>query len=451
MVQDKTVERLEQSAVRLKVTVEQPAVSAAYDDLLAGYQKSAQIPGFRKGKAPRAVLERKFGEAFRVEAAQKVIDDALKEAFESIEEKPLPYAQPLLEDESLELDPQQPFTFSVRYDVYPEFEVAEYRGLSVENPSVTVSDEDIDRELEEMRQRNAMVVDRESGVVEAGDVVTISMVEVDANDEEVPGTAQEDLSFTIGHGHNLYHIDQELIGFGVDETRILEKSFDDDFGHEEVAGTTRRIRVSMKSVKMRDIPDIDDEFAQDVSDDFETLADLKADVRTRLEGNAEQHVRRRRIRALMEQIAAATEIAIPATMVDSELRSSWSQLAQQYRMPEEQLQQILAQQGRSMDDLFEEWRPAATERVKRSLITQKLIEAEKIEVTDEEAEAQIREDAEKRGAGADQIVEYYRSAGMFGYLKNEIAETRLFDTLLAASKKAKGPKLSYMDVISENE
>jgi trigger factor len=451
MVQDKKIEKLENSAVKLTVTIAADAVQSKYDELVKKYSKDAQIKGFRKGKVPRNILERKFGEAFRAETLQDLLESGIGEAIEELDEKPLPYARPTLVDEDLELDPSSELTFSVTYDVFPEVELGEYKGLEVAEPQVKITKKDEDRDIEDLRQQNALVIDKEDGAVAEGDLVTMTYEEVDENDEAIDGTRREDFEFTVGEGHNLYHIDTEVVGMQADEPKVIEKEFPEDFEHEELAGEKKRIRVTITRIRQRDLPDLDDEFAQDISDDFESLDDLRKDVRSKLEKNAESRVRSQKIDQLMTQIVENSSVEVPATMVDTELEQSWQNLAQQYRVTPEQLDQLLQMQGKTRDEIFEEWRPAAIERIKRSLLVQKMIENEGVEVSEEDAEEEIRKDASERSADPDQIIEYYKSQGMLTYVQQEIAERRMFDAVLQESKTKKGDKIAYVDLLGEND
>ena len=451
MVQDTKIEKIENSAVKLTVTIPSSEVKTAYDDLVKRYSKDAQVKGFRKGKVPRDILERKFGEAFRAETLQDVVEKGLGEAIGTVEQKPLPYARPSLVDEDLELVMDQDLTFSVTYDVFPEVELGTYKGLEVTAPQVKITKADEDKDIEDLRQQNALVIDKEDGTVAEGDLVTMNYEEVDENDQAVNETRREDFTFTVGEGHNLYHLDTEVVGMKNQETRIIEKEFPEDFDHDEVAGTTKRIRVEITRVRQRDLPDLDDEFAQDISDDFESLDDLRKDVRSKLEKNLESRIRSRKIDDLMRQVVEGSSVEVPASMVDTELQQSWQNLSQQYRVTPEQLDQLLSMQGQTRDQIFEEWRPAAIERLKRSLLVQKMIEEEKIEVSEDDAEAEIRKDAEERSADPEQIIEYYKSQGMLSYVQQEIAERRMFDTVLEETKVKKGEKLAYVDLLGEND
>lgn len=451
MVQEKTVEKLENSAVRLSITIPENEVRTAYDDLVKKYAKSAQIKGFRKGKVPRDILERKFGEGFRAEVLQNLVESGLQEVFEEIEERPLPYALPELDqEEELELDLDKPLSFTVTYDTFPEVAPGTTEGLTVSEPKVKITKKDEDREIEDLRQQNALVIEKEEGTVVKDDIVTMTFEEVDEAEEDVPGTRREDFSFTVGSGQNAYHLDAEILGMKKDETRIIEKEYPSDFEDQQLAGQTKRLRVTVTQIKQRDVPELDDEFAQDVSDEFETLADLRKDVRHRLEKNVENRLRVMKIDALLNAILETSTIPVPESMIRMELESSWKGMAEQYRMNPEQLEQIMAMQGKTRDELFEEWKPAATERIRRNLLVQKLIESRNVEVSDEEVETRIRAEADEHKADPEQVLQYYRGNNMISYVKRDLQERKLFDELLEKATIKPGPKMEYVDVMKEN-
>ncbi|SIP96621.1 trigger factor [Alkalispirochaeta americana] len=450
MIQEKKIEKLENSAVQLHITIPQDEVRVAYDDLVKKYAKSAQIKGFRKGKVPRDLLERRFGEGFRAEALQNLLEAGLEEALKDVEERPLPYARPSLVEEDLELTLDAPLSFSVTYDVFPEVTPGTYEGLTVAEPKVSITKADEDRELEELRQQNALVIEKEDGTVAKGDIATVTLEELDEDGSPLDGTRQEDLTVTVGEEENLYRIDKDIIGFSRGETRTIEKEYSQEDDHESLKGQKKRLQVTVSTIKQRDVPELDDEFAQDVSDEFETLKDLRKDIKKRLAENAEKKIRAQKIDELMKQISENTALEVPASMVQTELESSWRGLAEQYHATPEQLEQLLAFQGKTRDEIFDEWRPSALERLKRSLIAQKLIELEKIEVSDAEAEDQIRKDAEERKADPEPILEYYRNKNMLSYVKQDLAERTLFDRLLEKSTVTPGEKIKYLDLMAEN-
>jgi trigger factor len=448
MVANKTIEKLENSAVKLTVTVAKEDVQKEFDQLVKTYCKSAQVKGFRKGKVPAPVLLQKYGESIRYETSMKVIEESLKELFDEIDERPLGYASPELQDDPLFTDDED-FTFAVTYDVFPEFTLGDYKGLSVEEPEVKVGKKEIDAELDKIRDQNSVVMEKESAAVK-DDIVTIDYVEVDDEGNEQEATRRQDFVFTIGTGYNLYKIDDELIGLKKGDEKLIEKSFPEDFEMPDLAGTTRKIKVSVKAVKEKQLPELDDELAQDVNEKFETLKDLKADIKKRLEHDLEQRLRSIKIDSLMEQIVERSPIDIPESMVRAELDSSWRNFLAQSRMPEEQLLQILSAQGRTRDEIIAEWRPEAEKSIRTQLVMGKLIEAENIEVSDEDLEKELAEQAERSEMTLEQTREYVKANNMEEYLRSDLRNRKLFDALLGLSEIKKGKKESYVDVMNKN-
>lgn len=452
MVQNTQIEKLENSAVKLTLTIGAADLRKEYDQLVAKYAKSAHIKGFRKGKAPIPVLERKFGESFRAEAIGDAVEAALRESFDTIDAKPLPYSQPemveqLAPDHALDQD----LTFAVTFDVYPDFTVGPHDALTVKEAVIPITDEDLNRELSKLQEQNAIVVEKEDGAVALGNIVTLNYHEVDSTDQPIEGTAREDYTMTVGSAHNLYHIDEELVGMTKDETKIFTKEYAADFEHSELAGSTRRVAVTITQIKERDIPKLDDDFAQDVSDEYETLEDMKKDLRSRLEKSASAMVRNRSIEQIVEQLVAVTPIQLPQSMVAMELERAWQNLLQQYRTTDDQLQRILQLQGQSKAGITAQWQADAEARLKRSLIVQRLIETQQITVTDEDAEAEVRAQAEDRKADPARVLEYYRANQMFDYVKQEMAERRLFDALLATATITPGETVAFVDAAGRNE
>lgn len=449
MVSDKKIEQLDNSAVKLTVTVDQQSIRRQYDALVNEYRKSAQIKGFRKGKVPREVMERKFGDGLKSEAMQRILEESLKEAIEQVEQKPLAFAQPELDGE-LEFELDKDFTYAVRYDVFPEVSVGNYSGLEIEEPQVEIGAEDIDRELKALQEQNSVVMDKADGVVATDNIVTIDYWEVDEAGNPVDGSKREDFVFTVGSGYNYYKIDDDVIGLKKDEQSVIEKSYPEDAEIEELRGTTRKIAVLVKAVKERQLPEIDDELAQDISDKHETLDDLKQDIRSRLEETAGRHVRQTKADALMEKIIEESEVTPPESMVAAELQSSWRSFVNRFGVPESQVLQLLQHQGRSQEELFSEWRPEAEKALKGRLLINKIIETEQIEVSDEDLDERLKQQAESSSMSLEDAREYYRQQGMLEYLRDSIKEERLFDKLFAESKIKKGPKRKFLDVVGRN-
>jgi trigger factor len=450
----KEITRLEKSRVKLSVTVDKDEVRTQYDDLLNKYTNTLQIPGFRKGKAPKNVLERKFGDAFKEEALGHIIENSLTGILEDEsllrEDRPLPYSAPELEDKpSLALDSD--LSFSVIYEVLPKVTVGTWKGLEIEAPDVSITDEDIDRELETIRERNAIIQDKDDGDgAEKGDVVTINYLELSDSGEIIPGTEREDFVFTLGTEYNIYKIDDEMIVMKKGEIKEIEKTFPADFSDPELAGKTKKIRVTLKELKKKNLPDLDDDFAQDVDEKYKNLEDLKNSIRDRLTKELDRRLREIKLNALLEKIMEHTPVEVPESMVRVELDSRWRNMARQFNAAPEELLKLMTASGRSFDDIQEELRPGAIQALHSRLIVETLMEDLHLEVSEEETEKEMQVIAESTGSSLEEVKKYYEQEQVKLYLQEDIKEKKLFDILLKENTVKKGKQEKYLDIIDPN-
>lgn len=450
VIKDKKLESQQKSSVRLTVTVDKESAATEYSTLVKDYARNVQMKGFRRGHVPVNVLERKFGDELKVEAAEKILEKSLKEVFDEIEERPLPYSTPKMENE-LDLDFDKDFTYTVSYDVYPNIEIGSYRELEVEAPQVTIGAEDEDRELKALQEQNSVVMDKESGAAGKENILTVNYAELDDAGAEVAGSAREDFVFTVGSGYNIYKFDDDVIGMKVGDEKLIEKDFPDDYEMEELRGTHKKIRVKVTAIKEKQLPAIDDELAQDISDKYETLDDLKKDIRKRLEESADSRIRQMKADAIMDRISEKLTIDLPESMVEAELASSWRNFVSQLRAQEQQVMAMLEAQGKSREELFQEWRPSAEKSLKSQLLIHKMIEDEKIEASDEDVEAEIKRQAESGSMGFEDLKEYYEKNQMIDMLKHDIQERKLFDFLFSVNTIKKGKKLKFVDLMQRNQ
>jgi trigger factor len=450
----KEITRLEKSNVKLSLTVPKDEVRSQYQKLLADYAKNVQIPGFRKGKVPQEVLERKFGEALKGEALGHIIESAVSGILhdENLprEEKPLPYSTPQLQDEP-KLDLEQDLTFSVEYDVLPAVNVGQWKGLEVEAPDAGVTSEDIDRELEEVRERNAIVLDRDDGVAaQSGDVVTVNYAEIGENGEALPNSQREDFVFTLGSGYNIYKFDDEIRGMKKGETREFDKTFPADFADSTLAGQAKKLRVTLTALKEKKLPDLDDDLAQDVDEKFNTLDDLNNSIRERLEKSLQRRLKDIKISKLLEKIMENTPVVIPESMIRVELEGRMRNLARRFNTSADGIMKMLSQTEDGLDNIEKEWRPGAEKALHSRLIVETLMEEQKLEASDEEVEKELETMAAETGTALEEFKKYYEQENMKEYLKEDIKERKLFDILLAENTIKPGKKEKYLDLMANN-
>lgn len=455
MIVSKNLETLENSQVKLTVTVSKDAVKKEYDELLKKYTKSAHIKGFRKGKVPSSVLEQKFGDSIKGEATMNLMENSLKEAYEDVEKKPLPYATPVLQedkDEELLIELGKEFTFAVVYDTMPEVAVGKYKGLEIESPVCSVLKKDVDAELENLREQNSVVVEKAEGSkAEKDDIVTVNYCEVDEDGNDIEDTKREDFVFTIGTGYNLYKLDDDVTGMTTGEEKVVEKDYPEDYDYKDLAGTKKKIKIKLVTIKVKDLPDLDDELAQDISDEYKTLDDLKKATKKKLQESADKKIEEINKQKLIDLILEESKVDVPKSMLEAEIDQAWQHFVAQSRMPEEQIVQILEMQGKTKEDMRDEWRPSAEKNVKTFLISDKLVEEEKIEVSDEEVEAEIKKQGETAGMSFEDTKNYFDQNGMTSYLKDEMKGNKLFDLLLKSAEIKKGAKKDYLDLMQNKE
>ena len=454
MAISKEITPLEKSNVKLTVTVPREDIQERYQDIVRDYRKNVQIPGFRRGMVPQQVLERKYGEALKGEALNKIIEAAVTEVFEdqslSRQEKPLPYCQPKLEEEP-KLDFEQDLVFSLVYDILPKITIEKWKGIDIEAPTAEIGDEDINRELEEVRERNAIVLDKDDGVTaQNGDVITIDYWEMGENGESLPGSERKDFAFTLGSGYNIYKFDDEITGMKKDETREFTKTFPDDFDNPDLAGKTKKIKVTLTALKEKKLPDLDDEFAQDVDEKYKTLEDLKANIRNRLEQRLEKQLKDVKINKILEKIMETTPVILPESMIQMELEGRWRNMARQFNSTVEQMMSIMAGSGQSIDQIQNEWRPASEKALHSRIIVETLIEQEKFDASDEDVEKELEKMAVEANTGIEEIKKYYGDDNMLEYLKEGIKEQKLFDVLIAENNITVSKKEKYLDLMGNN-
>lgn len=438
----------ENSQIKLSVTVPQDEVKKQYAELTGKYAKQLQVPGFRKGKVPVKILEQKFGESLRAETFNEVIETVLEEIFTAADkyERPLPYVRPSFEDEK-EFSMDSDLSFTVVYDVLPKVTVEKASGFTIEIPQISISDNDIQEELVAIQERNALVVDRGSAAsLEMGNIATINFVELDENDSEVESTVRKDFVFTLGKGQLFYEIDDDLIGMKLSEEKVVSKIYADDFIDTRLAGKTKKIKVVLTALKERKLPEIDDELAQDVSEKYHTLEDLKDAVKKGLALRVDDAIENTKINSLLKQLAEANPIALPVSMVNAELESRWIMMADQFRISPEQLEQLSAalDQNKTKAATLEEWRPEAELRIKTRLIVETLMQEYGITVTPEEVEAEYSVLAKKYDTPIDEIKKHYTdSPKQKEYLIDTIKENKLYTQLFEKSVVKTGEAVSF--------
>lgn len=420
---------LEKSAVKLTVTIAKKDVQESYNSIVAKYVKSAQIPGFRKGHVPANVLERKYGDAIKADALSEIIDKSLNEIFEKeTENRPLPYQQPVM-DQVPEFDVSKDLTYTVTFDVFPKVEVKDFAGIEVKEPQVTVGDKELEDELKAIQERNAVVMDKKADeTAEKDNIVTIDY-------KEENGENRNGYVFTVGSADDIYKISDDVIGMKKDETK-------------EVSKDDKKITLTVKAIKTRQLPALDDDLAQDVSEKFKTLNDLKADIKRNLEVAKTRKIAEIKSQSLLEQLVEKNAFDIPASMLAAELDGRWRMMAQQFQTTPEQLEKMIAASGQTKEAMLEQWTGDSEKMLKSRIIVDSLLRSKNISVTPEEIEAQYAKIAEDGGMTVEEVKNHYSDPRSKEWLIEDTKEQKLYEELYKEVKVSKGDKVSFADLFA---
>ncbi|MBQ6672220.1 MAG: trigger factor [Spirochaetales bacterium] len=433
------IKKLENSSVELTLTLSAATIEEDYSKTIKDYAKKLTLKGFRPGKAPVALVESKYGEAIREEVTFRLMEKNLTDSYKDMDAKdrPLPYSTPELQNEEalMPFKPNTDVTYSVIYDVLPEVKLPEYKGLEIEYPAREITDADVDAEIERLRQQNAMVITKKGEIAE-GDIVTIDYAELDAEGKDMEANKRDDFTFTVGSSYNFYKLDKDIIGMKKGDETVIEKTYGDDSGMgTDYLGKTVKIRVAIKEVKIKEVPELDDDFAQDVKDEYKTVDDLVKATRKQLEEGAEEGNRAAKLDAVVNALLEKTEIAVPKSMVEAQLESDWQNFISRFGMSEEEVLKIMGAQGGGKEQFLESRRADTLKNVKAQLIIEQVKEEQKYEPTEEE----IAEELKNYGEDITKDSPNYESMKI--YAEDDIKFRKARDFLLENNTfKAAAPK-----------
>ncbi|MCK5200931.1 MAG: trigger factor, partial [Spirochaetales bacterium] len=355
-----------------------------------------------------------------------------------------------LQEGSEKLSFDEDYKFTVVYDVYPTIKPGTYKDIEIETPDTKVLKKDEDREIEKLREQNSVVIEKTDGKVEKDDIVTINYLELDEDGKEIDGTTREDFVFTVGTGYNIYKLDDDILGMKKDEEKLLDKEFPEDFDNTDLAGKKVKIKVTVTTIKVNELPELDDELAQDISEKYETLKDLKADIKKNLKASLDKKLKEIQTEKLLEKIVETSEIPVPESMLKAEMDNSWQNFLVQSRMDENQILQILEMQGKTKELLLEEWRPNSEKSLKVQLLMAQLIEDEKIEASEKEVEEEIKAQAEGSGQKYEEFKELIERNHYTSHIESDVKNRKLLDFLVKNNTITKGKKVDFLDLMDNN-
>lgn len=394
------VEKLEKNMAKLTIEVEAAELEKAIDTAYRKNKNKINIPGFRKGKAPRKMIEQLYGKnVFYEDAANELIPDAYDKALEECTEEIV--SSPKID--VVQIEQGKPFIFTAMVALKPEVVLGNYKGVKVEKEDTTVSEEEVDAEINRERESNARTVAVEDRPVKDGD---ITVIDYEGFVDGVPfeGGKDQNHSLTIGSGTFIPGFEEGLIGAKLNEETDVHVTFPEEYHAEELAGKAAVFKCTVKEIKEKELPELDDEFAGEVSE-FDTLAEYKQDVRRRLEEKKETEAKNAKEEAVVDAIIEDAKMEIPDAMLETQQRQMIDEFAQRMQAQGLTLEQYMQFTGLTPDGLMEQIKPQALKRIQSRLVMEAVVKAEKIEFSDEEFEEEVKAMAEAYHLEADKVKE----------------------------------------------
>lgn len=423
------VEKLDGNKAKIEINVSPDEFEKGINQAYQKNKAKFSIPGFRKGKAPRTILENHFGkELFYEDAFEEIFPTAYKNA---VDEQKLEVVSRLGANDVdvLEMDRDNGLTFTVTVTLKPDVELGAYEGLNVKKPIFKISEKDIDREIEKIREQNARWID----TVEAandGDSVLIDY-SGSINDEVFDGGTAQDQTLILGSKQFIPGFEDQIIGMKKGEDKDITVIFPENYT-PELAGKDAVFKINVKEVRKKELPDLDDDFAQDISE-FDTLDEYKTDVKKNLEAQAELRSKVEVENQVLQAAADNAKVDIPDVMIENYIDHQINQLRYQLMYQGIRLEDYLQYMGNTMDDLRASYKVDAGEQVKMRLTIDKLIDELDINPTDEDVEKYM----EKLAADAGKTLQEYKnmlSNEELDYFKDRVAMERLFDYLVSKAE-----------------
>ncbi len=393
-------EDVEKNLVKLTFEVSSEDFQKAINEVYKKNAKKFNIPGFRKGHAPKAVIEKYYTEAvFYDEAVNKVLPDAYSAAVEEAELDVV--AKPEIDVE--EIKKGEPVVFTALVTTRPEVKLGEYKGIEVEKIDYTVSEEDVDKDIEATRKKNARLVTVEDRAAENGD---ITVIDFEGSVDGVPfdGGKGDDYELELGSGTFIPGFEDQLVGSKPGDLVDVKVTFPEDYHADKLAGKDALFKVTVKEIKVREFPELDDDFASEVSE-FETMEDYRKDVRKKLEEAAENKAKAEKENAVIAKVIENAEFEVPEAMIETQIDNQVRDFAQRLSYQGIDLDTYMKYTNSTMEALRENMKPQAVNQVNGSLVLNAVKNAEGIETGEEELELELVDMAKKYNMEIDKLKE----------------------------------------------
>lgn len=437
------VEKIENNVATLKIEVEAGEFEKAIEQSYRKNVRRFNIPGFRRGKAPRSLIERYYGvEVFYEDAAEIVLSEAYEKAVEENNLEPVDHPHFDID----EIGKDKGVVATARVTVKPEVKLGQYKGLEVEKMVYNVTEEDVEKELKDLQEKNARLVTVERPA-QKGDVVVVDL-EGFENGKPVKDLKVENYPVELGSSLLVENLEESIIGMKPGEVKEVTVTYPAEHPNKDLAGKEVLFKVSLKEVKEKELLPVDDEFAKDVSE-FETLEELKQDIRNRLEQRAKSFSESSLRGAVLNKVLEQAEVDIPQVMVDREIERLIMDFAFQLRLRGMDINQYLEVSKLSPEEFKGRFQERAYNNVKTALVLEALAKAENIEVTEDELDQELAKYAE---ASQKSVAEYKKNLNEddLERIKDSILTRKIFDFLISQAKVSE-KAVENVEKVSEEE
>lgn len=395
------VEKLGNNMARLTIEVSAGELDKAIDGAYQKNRNKISLPGFRKGKAPRKMLEQMYGkDLFYEDAANALIPDAYEQAYDECEEEIV--SAPKVD--VVQLEAGKPFVFTAEVALKPQVTLGQYRGVQVEKADAEVTEDEIKAEIDREREKNSRTVDVTDRTVQEGDIATIDF-EGFVDGEAFEGGKGTDHPLTIGSHSFIPGFEEALVGAEVGKETDVNVTFPEDYQAEELAGKPAVFKCTVTRLQEKLLPELDDEFVGEVSEESDTVEEYREEIRKKLAGRKEEEARAKKEDAVVDAIIADAQMEIPAPMVETQQRQMVQEYAQRLQYQGISFEQYLQFTGMTNEQLLEQVKPQVMKRIQSRLVLEAVAAAEKIEATQEEIEEELKKMGEAYQMEPDRVVE----------------------------------------------
>ena len=424
------VEKLEKNMAKLTIEVSAEELDKAMEKAYQKQKSRISLPGFRKGKAPRKMIESMYGKGvFMEDAVNSLVPQEYSKAIADCDLEIV--SQP--EINVTQMEPGKALIFTADVAVKPEVTLGDYKGVEVPKSEIVVTDEEVDAEIRKEQEKNARTVAVEDRAAANGDITTIDF-EGFVDGVAFDGGKGSDYALTLGSGTFIPGFEDQLIGANTGDHVEVKVTFPEEYQAKELAGKEAVFQCDVKKIETKEVPELDDEFAKDVSE-FDTLAEYKENVKKELTEKKDAEAKTAKENAVIDKVIENAQMDIPEAMIDTQCRQMMDDFGRRMQSQGLSMEQYFQFTGQSMDKMMEDMKPQALKRIQTRLVLEKVVETENIEASEDEINEEISKMAEMYKMEADKVRELLGEQGL-GQMKEDLAVQKAVTMLADAAKEA---------------